>query len=63
MDNQQLRPKGKVQRLFPLRKVDRKSCRNGALVITIQNDYDEDIVCSLWKQRGGVRPQRGVATL
>ena len=54
MDNQQLRPKGKVQRLFPLRKVDRKPCRNGALVITIQNDYDEDIVCSLWKQRGDI---------
>jgi hypothetical protein len=45
----QLRPKGKVQRLFPLRKVDRKPCRNGAPITilgTQQNDYGEDIVCS-----------------
>ena len=52
MDNQQLRPKGKVQRLFPLRKVGRKPCRNGAPIIvfiTQQNDYGEDIVCSHMK--------------
>lgn len=43
----QLRPKGKVQRLGSLRTVGRKPYRNGApIIITIQNDYGEDIVCS-----------------
>ena len=62
----QLRPKGKVQRLFPLREVDRKPCRNGAPIIvfiTQQNDYGEDIVCSHMKIWGGIKPQQGVATL
>ena len=58
MGNQQLRPKGKVQRLWTLSPVGRKPYRNGALVITRQNDYDEDIVCSLWKQRGGITLNR-----
>nr|DAW45485.1 MAG TPA: hypothetical protein [Caudoviricetes sp.] len=58
MGNQQLRPKGKVQRLSPLRRVGRKPYRNGALVVTIQNDYDEDIVCSRVKARGGISLNR-----
>lgn len=86
MDNQQLRPKGKVQRLFPLREVDRKPYRNGVpivvcdkiityycniytfmlfcvIILTPQNDYGEDIVCSRMKVRGDVKSRQGVATL
>lgn len=52
MDNQQ----GSSEEENPQRpfrkEVDGKLRRSGVLVITVQNDYDEDMVCALWKHRG-----------
>lgn len=52
MDNQQ----GSSEEENPQRpfrkEVGGKPHRSGVLVITMQNDYDEDMVCALWKHRG-----------
>ena len=60
MDNQQPRPKGKVQRPFR-KEVGGKLYRSGVLVITIQNDYDEDMVYTLAERQRGFNPSTGVA--